>query len=121
MRSGRGAKSTAAGKLEALPDAAVSLFAYPNGRPGVDYGVEHVRMVKDLGFEAAVSTAWGVCHSGSDRHQLPRFTPWDREIPRFVLRLWHRLLGVSGGAVSENGRLRQGTGGPAGRPPPERL
>jgi len=79
-------------KLEALLDAAVSLFAYPNGRPGVDYGVEHVRMVKDLGFEAAVSTAWGVCHSGSDRHQLPRFTPWDREIPRFVLRLWHRLL-----------------------------
>src|SRR5215468_4359128 len=61
MRSGRGAKSTAAGKLEALPDAPVSLFAYPNGRPGVDYRVEHVRMVKDLGFEAAVCRPRAAC------------------------------------------------------------
>jgi peptidoglycan/xylan/chitin deacetylase (PgdA/CDA1 family) len=103
-------------KLEPLLDAPVSLFAYPNGRPDVDYGVEHVRMVKDPGFEAAVSTAWGVCHSGSDRHQLPRFTPWDREIPRFVLRLWHRLLGVSGGAVSEMADYVRGPAAPAGAP-----
>ena len=65
----------------------VRLFAYPNGKPGVDYGPEHVQMVRDAGFAAAVSTGWGVATEGSDRFQLPRFTPWDRTPGRFALRL----------------------------------
>jgi peptidoglycan/xylan/chitin deacetylase (PgdA/CDA1 family) len=65
----------------------VRLFAYPNGKPGVDYGPEHVQMVRDAGFMAAVSTGWGVATDGSDRFQLPRFTPWDRTPGRFALRL----------------------------------
>ena len=74
-------------RLEAITAAPVTLFAYPNGRPGRDYGREHVAMVKELGFEAAVSTAWGVSRAGSDLFQLPRFTPWDKTPGRFVLRL----------------------------------
>ncbi len=65
----------------------VRLFAYPNGKPGVDYGPEHVQMVRDAGFAAAVSTGWGVATERSDRFQLPRFTPWDRTPGRFALRL----------------------------------
>jgi len=65
----------------------VRLFAYPNGKPGVDYGAEHVQMVRDAGFAAAVSTGWGVATERSDRFQLPRFTPWDRTPGRFALRL----------------------------------
>jgi len=65
----------------------VRLFAYPNGKPGVDYGPEHVQMVRDAGFAAAVSTGWGTATEGSDRFQLPRFTPWDRTPGRFALRL----------------------------------
>jgi peptidoglycan/xylan/chitin deacetylase (PgdA/CDA1 family) len=74
-------------RLEAITGTPVTLFAYPNGKPGRDYRAEHVGMVRRLGFEAAVSTAWGVAHAASDPFQLPRFTPWDRTPGRFLLRL----------------------------------
>lgn len=54
----------------------VTLFAYPNGKPGRDYGARDAALVRELGFAAAVSTAPGVAHAGSDPVQLPRFTPW---------------------------------------------
>src|SRR6266850_5559814 len=79
-------------RLEAITGAPVTLFAYPNGKPGRDYRAEHVGMVKQLGFEAAVSTAWGVAHAASDPFQLPRFTPWDRTPGMFVLRLFHNTF-----------------------------
>ncbi|WP_363509516.1 polysaccharide deacetylase family protein [Burkholderia sp. LMU1-1-1.1] len=77
----------AAGKqrLETLLGAPVPLFAYPNGKPNVDYRAEHVGIVRELGFEGAVSTAWG--GRAADLYQLPRFTPWDLGAPRFQLRL----------------------------------
>ena len=74
-------------RLETIAGAPVTLFAYPNGKPGRDYCAEHVDMVKQLEFEAAVSTAWGVGRAASDPFQLPRFTPWDRAPGRFLLRL----------------------------------
>lgn len=73
--------------LESVTGHAVRLFAYPNGNPGLDYGEEHVAMVREIGFDAAVSTAWGWAGMGSDRYQLPRFTPWDRPLPRYLARL----------------------------------
>ena len=63
------------------------MFAYPNGRPGVDYRSEHADMGKRIGFKAAVSTHWGVSAQRSDRFQLPRFTPWDRNSLKFAVRL----------------------------------
>lgn len=75
--------------LEALIGAPVPLFAYPNGKPGADYRAEHVAMVRELGFEGAVSTAWGA--GSGDLFQLPRFTPWDRSEMRFLARLTHNL------------------------------
>jgi len=69
----------------------IEVFAYPSGRPGRDYGPEHARMVRDCGFKAAVSTAWGVASTGADHLQLPRFTPWDRSRGRFGLRLAQNL------------------------------
>lgn len=73
--------------LQALLDEPVALFAYPNGKPGVDYRPEHVAMARRLGFQAAVSTAWGVARDESDMFQLPRFTPWGRSRWRFGLGL----------------------------------
>ncbi|MES2116724.1 MAG: polysaccharide deacetylase family protein [Pseudomonadota bacterium] len=75
--------------LEQLIDASVRCFAYPNGRPGQDYDRRHVRMVAELGFEAAVSTQAAAAHHGSDPLQLPRFTPWEAAPWRFGLRLLH--------------------------------
>jgi peptidoglycan/xylan/chitin deacetylase (PgdA/CDA1 family) len=67
----------------------ISLFAYPNGRPGTDYDARHVRIVREAGFTAAVTTSWGAARRDGDRFQLPRFTPWDRSAARFLLRLAH--------------------------------
>jgi peptidoglycan/xylan/chitin deacetylase (PgdA/CDA1 family) len=77
--------------LEAIIGAPVTLFAYPNGKPGQDYLAEHVAMVQELGFEAAVSTSWGAARPGGDLFQLPRFTPWDRRPLRFMLRMLQNL------------------------------
>ncbi|MGE5027690.1 MAG: polysaccharide deacetylase family protein [Betaproteobacteria bacterium] len=74
-------------QLEHIAGGAVRLFAYPNGKPGMDYQPEHVEMVKRIGFAAAVSTAWGAADPDSDFYQLPRFTPWDATPLRFGLRL----------------------------------
>jgi peptidoglycan/xylan/chitin deacetylase (PgdA/CDA1 family) len=79
-------------QLEAIVDAPVRLFAYPNGRPQRDYAPEHVRMVRELGFTAAVSTAWGAARRGADPFQLPRFTPWDRGAWRFGWRMARNLV-----------------------------
>ena len=63
--------------------------------PDSDYKVEHVAMVRELGFEGAVSTAWGAQKRNDDVFQLPRFTPWDRSRMRFVLRLAKNLMTTS--------------------------
>lgn len=73
--------------LEAVLGEEVRYFAYPNGRPGIDYRMEHRDLVELAGFEAAVSTNWGVASKMSDRWQLPRFTPWDKSPLRFMVRL----------------------------------
>jgi len=73
--------------LEELLQKQLEVFAYPNGKPGLDYREEHRDMVEALGFKVAVSTHWGVSTSQSDRFQLPRFTPWDRRELKFTIRL----------------------------------
>jgi peptidoglycan/xylan/chitin deacetylase (PgdA/CDA1 family) len=77
--------------LEAMIGEPVPLFAYPNGKPGADYRAEHVALVKELGFEGAVSTAWGACKGAPDVFQLPRFSPWDRTALRFAVRMARNL------------------------------
>ncbi len=84
--------------LESLIGARLSLFAYPNGKPGKDYGPEHVAMVRQAGFSAAVSTAWGAARSASDIFQLARFTPWDPRPARFMLQML-RNYGVNPATV----------------------
>lgn len=73
--------------LESIIGDRVRVFAYPNGRPGVDYSAEHVAAVKEAGFEAAVSTAMGSASLDSDIYQLPRFSPWSRSLPGYVAQL----------------------------------
>jgi peptidoglycan/xylan/chitin deacetylase (PgdA/CDA1 family) len=74
-------------QLEEIIAAPVSLFAYPNGKPGADYGPRDVELVKKAGFAAAVSTISGVASRSSDCFQLPRFGPWDRNPRRLGARL----------------------------------
>ena len=82
-------------ELEALLGERIGLFAYPNGRPATDYLPEHAELVRDLGFDAAVSTAWGAATAGADRFQVPRFTPWDRSRFKFGLRMMRNLASAA--------------------------
>lgn len=77
--------------LESILGDEVRLFAYPNGKPGEDYRIEHVTMVRELGFLGAVSTAWGTATGNVDPFQLPRFLPWSGEPKRFILMLLRNL------------------------------
>jgi peptidoglycan/xylan/chitin deacetylase (PgdA/CDA1 family) len=69
--------------LEAILRAPVRSFAYPNGRPHHDYARRHVDMVRDAGFEVAVSTSRGACARNCDPLQVPRVAPWGRSALRF--------------------------------------
>ena len=78
--------------LEEITGAPVTSFAYPNGKPGRDYGPEHVRLVREAGFAAAVSAVGGIADRRSDLFQLPRFSPWERNPMKLGARL---LLGCA--------------------------
>jgi peptidoglycan/xylan/chitin deacetylase (PgdA/CDA1 family) len=56
----------------------VTLFAYPNGRPELDYLPRDVALAQELGFQAAVSTSPGANDASTSLFELRRFTPWDR-------------------------------------------
>lgn len=73
--------------LEELLGERIGLFAYPNGKLGEDYLPNTVAIVRELEFDAAVTTEWGTTGSGDDVFQICRFTPWDRTRFRFGSRL----------------------------------
>lgn len=73
--------------LEAMLGKPVRLFAYPNGKVGMDFDHRHVAMVREAGFDAAFTTAVGAITRDQDRFQLPRSRPWDRSPVMFGLRL----------------------------------
>jgi len=73
--------------LEQIVGHPLRWFAYPNGKPGRDYAPEHVDLVRQAGFDGAVSTNWGTLDAKSDTFQVPRFTPWSRNVNRFSLDL----------------------------------
>ena len=85
--------------LEGIVRQPVRLFAYPNGKPGIDYTAAHVRMAKDLGFAAAVSTAPGAARAGDSLYELPRCTPWGRTPSRFGVRVVANLMRSAVGAT----------------------
>ena len=89
--SAAGAEEEIAGGLDDI--AAVTgrrpvLFAYPNGRRGVDYGDREVGLVRSLGLLAALVTNRGIVTRDSDLLQAPRLTPLHRRAGRFGLALW---------------------------------
>lgn len=81
--------------LSVLLGEPIRFFAYPNGKLGQDYLPEHVDMVRAMGFDAAVSTNWGVSDESSDLFQLRRFTPWDSSRGMFGLRMMKNLRALT--------------------------
>ena len=73
--------------LEEITGKTLRLFAYPNGKVGMDFDGRHVKMIADLGYRAAFTTALGAVSKSSDIYQLPRRRPWDQSPFRFCVRL----------------------------------
>lgn len=73
--------------LESTLGCTLKFFAYPNGKPGSDYLPEHVEIVRQQGYQAALSTSWATAKHNNDLWQLPRFTPWDETPLKFMLRM----------------------------------
>jgi peptidoglycan/xylan/chitin deacetylase (PgdA/CDA1 family) len=97
--------------LEDITGARVTLFAYPNGKPGQDYDAQHVRLVKQAGFSAAVCTTRGICTRASDPFQLPRIGSWDSDPRRLAARLLY-MCARERGSVSREGGSPSGTRDP---------
>ena len=74
-------------QLEAAIGRRLRCFAYPNGILGHDFDREHSDLVREAGFDLAVSTNPGGVHRSSNKFLLPRFTPWDQQMWRFGLRM----------------------------------
>jgi peptidoglycan/xylan/chitin deacetylase (PgdA/CDA1 family) len=71
---------------------AVSSFAYPVGRKQ-DFNDRVKAMVKEAGYQCALTTVFGVNEPGQDLFELRRGTPWESDIPSFAAKLsWYRFV-----------------------------
>ena len=77
--------------LEELLNETIDYFAYPNGKPGSDYTGKDVEIVKKLGFKAAVSTQLSIATKNDNIYELPRFTPWDQNMIKFMVRSCYEM------------------------------
>lgn len=65
-------------ELMSLIGAKINLFAYPNGIPGKDFGLEHAAMLKKAGYFYGFTTSSGVATQQTSCWEIPRFTPWSK-------------------------------------------
>jgi peptidoglycan/xylan/chitin deacetylase (PgdA/CDA1 family) len=59
--------------LKDITGVAPAAFAYPNGKPELDFAPRHAQMVKQAGYQCAVSTAVGIANKQDPVFSLPRF------------------------------------------------
>lgn len=84
-------------QLSQLLGTQVRGFAYPNGRPVRDYDERHPQLARRLGFDYAVSTAWGVTRAAPDMFQLPRMA----YVPCSELQFMRRMVSSYAQAQAE--------------------
>ena len=73
--------------LEAVIDAPVVGFAYPNGKPDVDFSPRDANLTRNMGFDYAVSTEWRGVGTDSDIYALPRVSPALYTGPNLLMRV----------------------------------
>ena len=80
-------------QLEDIIGKPISLFAYPNGKTGMDYDQRHVTMVEQAGYRAAFTTEVGAVTRQNHPYEIPRSRPWDASPLMFSGRLLQWLMG----------------------------
>ena len=70
----------------------VTGLAYPVGRKQ-DFNNEVKAIVKDAGYQYAVTTVFGVNEADQDPYELRRGTPWEADTPSFAAKLaWYKFV-----------------------------
>jgi len=72
----------------------ISLFAYPNGKPG-DFDDEAKGLVRECGYSCAVTCCSGFNHPFLDVFALRRGLPWQTEIDMFRLQFFLQRHGLA--------------------------
>jgi peptidoglycan/xylan/chitin deacetylase (PgdA/CDA1 family) len=79
--------------LEAWTGRPVRAFAYPNGRPGLDYDAETIRIVRDCGFDVAFTTRPTFAVPSEPDFERSRFTMLNEitatELVHRLAHSWH--------------------------------
>lgn len=70
--------------LESIVGTQLVFFAYPNGKPNIDFRDDQTHQIVNAGYESALTTEAGTASSRSDLLRLPRFTPWQKSRSRFL-------------------------------------
>lgn len=89
--------------VAAITGEAPMLFAYPNGKRGLDYGDREERLVGETGFRYAFATDSAAATAADRRFAIPRFTPWDRTRLKFSARAVLNLRRSGRAALSSSG------------------
>jgi peptidoglycan/xylan/chitin deacetylase (PgdA/CDA1 family) len=70
----------------------VEHFAYPNGREE-DFASFNKELLRAAGYRAAATTIWGVNYRSTDRMELRRGGPWERDPALFAYKLdWYQWV-----------------------------
>jgi peptidoglycan/xylan/chitin deacetylase (PgdA/CDA1 family)/CelD/BcsL family acetyltransferase involved in cellulose biosynthesis len=81
-------------RIEAELQAPVKYFAYPNGREE-DFRSWNTQLLRNAGYQAALTTIWGVNYSSTDPMQFHRGQPWEEDAAMFAYKLdWYELASI---------------------------
>ncbi len=79
-------------RIEEELQTTVKYFAYPNGRDE-DIGKWNKELIANAGYEAAMSTNWGLNYRSTDRMELKRGGPWEESPAMFAYKLdWYQWV-----------------------------
>ena len=79
-------------RIETELQAPVAHFAYPNGRDE-DFAPWNKEVLRAAGYNAAVTTLWGVNDKSTDRMELRRGGPWEEDEALFAYKMdWYQLV-----------------------------
>ncbi len=79
-------------RIEDELQASVPHFAYPNGGPE-DFASWNKEVIRSAGYEAAVTTLWGLNFPTTDRLELRRGGAWEQDEALFACKMdWYQLV-----------------------------
>jgi hypothetical protein len=79
-------------RIEEQLQSQVNFFAYPNGREE-DFGAWNKELIRSAGYQAALTTLWGMNYRSTDPMELRRGGPWEEMLALYAYKLdWYQLV-----------------------------